>query len=255
MNELITVNYDENNDRPTVMGRDLHKALGIKTEYKKWFDRMTEYGFTENEDYVKVTQKCLTSSTGQNITDHQLTIDMAKEICMIQRSEKGKQFRQYFIEVEKRWNDPEAIMARALKIANNKIGLLEGTVKEQEEKIEILDNENKILSSEVLEWADRKLINAIVRRYASKACGGNFANAWTNFKKELLYKYGINLNSRITHYLNEKGKKTKPSTLKMLTDDEVIDALKTIVSLCRESGVEIGDLLKKYEKRFNYMTL
>lgn len=244
MNELIVVNYDENNDRPTVMGRDLHEALGIKTEYKKWFDRMTEYGFTENEDYVKVTQKCLTSSTGQNMTDHQLTIDMAKEICMIQRSEKGKMFRQYFIEVEKRWNDPEAIMARALKIANNKIGLLEGTVKEQEEKIEILDNENKILSSEVLEWADRKLINAIVRRYASKACEGNFANAWTNFKKELLYKYGINLNSRITHYLNEKGKKTKPSTLSMLTDDEVIDALRTIVSLCRESGVEIGDLLK-----------
>lgn len=59
-----------------------------------------------------------------------------------------------------------------------------------------------------------------------------------------LYKYGINLNSRITHYLNERGKKTKPSTLDMLTDEEVIDALRTIVSLCRESGVEIGDLLK-----------
>lgn len=241
MNELITVNYDENNDRPTVVGRDLHKALGVETPYHKWFPRMCEYGFSENLDFWTFLSE---STGGRPSTDHQLTIDMAKEICMIQRSEKGKQFRQYFIEVEKRWNDPEAIMARALKIANNKIGLLEGTVKEQEEKIEILDNENKILSSEVLEWADRKLINAIVRRYASKACNGNFANAWTNFKKELLYKYGINLNSRITHYLNEKGKKTKPSTLDMLTDEEVIDALRTIVSLCRESGVEIGDLLK-----------
>lgn len=242
MNELIVVNYDENTDRPTVMGRDLHKALEVETRYNDWFKRMCEYGFSENEDFYSILSK--THEGGRPSTDHQLTIEMAKEICMIQRTEKGKQCRRYFIEVEKAWNNPEAIMARALKIANNKIGLLEGTVKEQEEKIEILDNENKILSSEVLEWADRKLINAIVRRYASKACNGNFANAWTNFKKELLYKYGINLNSRITHYLNERGKKTKPSTLDMLTDEEVIDALRTIVSLCRESGVEIGDLLK-----------
>lgn len=242
MNELIVVNYDESADRPTVMGRDLHKALEVETRYNDWFKRMCEYGFSENEDFYSILSK--THEGGRPSTDHQLTIEMAKEICMIQRTEKGKQCRRYFIEVEKAWNNPEAIMARALKIANNKIGLLEGTVKEQEEKIEILDNENKILSSEVLEWADRKLINAIVRRYASKACNGNFANAWTNFKKELLYKYGINLNSRITHYLNERGKKTKPSTLDMLTDEEVIDALRTIVSLCRESGVEIGDLLK-----------
>ena len=242
MNELIVVNYDENADRPTVMGRDLHKALEVETRYNDWFKRMCEYGFSENEDFYSILSK--THEGGRPSTDHQLTIEMAKEICMIQRTEKGKQCRRYFIEVEKAWNNPEAIMARALKIANNKIGLLEGTVKEQEEKIEILDNENKILSSEVLEWADRKLINAIVRRYASKACNGNFANAWTNFKKELLYKYGINLNSRITHYLNERGKKTKPSTLDMLTDEEVIDALRTIVSLCRESGVEIRDLLK-----------
>lgn len=245
MNELIAVNYDENSDRPTVMGRDLHEALKVKTKYADWFSRMCEYGFTEGEDYTCFSNlRSENQHGGHNKTDHQLTIEMAKEICMIQRSEIGKKCRRYFIEIEKQWNNPEAIMARALKIANNKIGLLEGTVKEQEEKIEILDNENKILSSEVLEWADRKLINAIVRRYASKACNGNFANAWTNFKKELLYKYGINLNSRITHYLNEKGKKTKPSTLDMLTDEEVIDALRTIVSLCRESGVEIGDLLK-----------
>lgn len=246
MNELIAVNYDESNDRPTVLGRDLHKALEIGTEYVKWFDRMCEYGFVENEDYSTFLTNRSDGKAGKPKTDHQLTIDMAKEICMIQRSEKGKQFRQYFIEVEKRWNDPEAIMARALKIANNKIGLLEGTIKEKDEKIEILDNENKILSSEVLEWADRKLINAIVRRYASRACGGNFAIAWVNFKKELLYKYGINLNARLKNYLNEnkKDKKSEKSTLGMLTDDEVIDALKTIVSLCRESRVDIGDLLK-----------
>ena len=239
-NEIIAVNYDENNDRPTVMGRELHKALEIETPYHKWFSRMCEYGFAEQEDFWTILSE---STGGRPSTNHQLTIDMAKELCMIQRSDKGKMFRQYFIEIEKQWNTPEAVMARALKIASNKINLLEGTIKEQVVKIETLDNENKILSSEILEWADRKLINAIVRRYAGKVCDGRFDIAWTNFKKELLYKYSINLNSRITKYLNETGKKTKPQTLEMLDDSEVSDALKTIVSLCRESSVEIGDLL------------
>ena len=69
MNELINVTLDDNHE-PVVSGRQLHKALEVKTEYKKWFSRMTEYGFNENEDFLKVTQKCLTSSTGQNTTDH-----------------------------------------------------------------------------------------------------------------------------------------------------------------------------------------
>ena len=153
---------------------------------------------------------------------------------------KSKQFRKYFISIEEQWNSPEAIMARALKIANH-------TIEKQKYLIETLDNENKILSSETLYWADRKLINAIVRRYSGKACDGNFALAWTNFKKELLYKYSINLNSRITKYLNDTGKKTKPQTLEMLDDSEVPDALRTIVSLCRESNVDIADLLNNHK--------
>lgn len=140
---LITINYDK--EQPTVMGRDLHEALEVKTEYKKWFERMTEYGFEESKDYIKVAQKCLTSSTGQNITNHQLTIPMAKEICMLQRSEKGKQFRQYFIQIEEQWNTPEAVMARALRFANKQLesikernSLLVLTVKEQDKQIQSL---------------------------------------------------------------------------------------------------------------------
>ena len=238
MTELIKVNYDESTDKPTVSGRDLHEALGVETRYNDWFKRMTEYGFTENEDFYSNLSK--TSDGGRPATDHQLTIPMAKEICMLQRNEKGKQFRKYFISIEEQWNSPEAIMARALKIANH-------TIEKQKYLIETLDNENKILSSETLYWADRKLINAIVRRYSGKACDGNFALAWTNFKKELLYKYSINLNSRITKYLNDTGKKTKPQTLEMLDDSEVPDALRTIVSLCRESNVDIADLLNNHK--------
>lgn len=117
MNELIKVNYES--DRPTVMGRELHEALGVETRYNDWFKRMSEYGFTENVDFYSILSK--TPDGGRPSIDHQLTIDMAKEICMIQRSEKGKQFRQYFIEVEKKWNTPEAVMARALQFANNQL--------------------------------------------------------------------------------------------------------------------------------------
>ncbi len=101
--ELIPV-YTTDVGEQVVMGRELHEKLEIQTEYKKWFSRMAAYGFEENVDYEKVTQKCLTSSTGQNHTDHILKFDMAKHICMIQRTEKGKEIRQKLIELEKRVN-------------------------------------------------------------------------------------------------------------------------------------------------------
>lgn len=114
--------------------------------------------------------------------------------------------------------------------------------------IEGLQNKNKILSTENdllvqknLEWADRPLINSLVRAYAASI--GDFGKAWNNFKKELLYKHGINLNSRITNYLNTTGKKTKPKTLNMLDDSELANAISTAISLCRENDVNIDELL------------
>lgn len=95
MNELINVNYD--NEKPTVSSRELHKALGVETRYNNWFKRMREYGFTEGKDYYSFLSK--TSSNGRPSTDHQLTIPLAKEICMIQHNDKGKIFRQYFIQI------------------------------------------------------------------------------------------------------------------------------------------------------------
>ena len=105
-----------------------------------------------------------------------------------------------------------------------------------------LNNDNDLLSQKNLEWADRPLINSLVRAYAS-SIGNNFGKAWNDFKKELLYKHGINLNSRITNYLNMTGKKTKPKTLDMLDDSELPNAISTIVSMCRENEIDIDDLL------------
>lgn len=122
------------NHEPIVSGRTLHKELGVQTEYKKWFGRMAEYGFTEGDDFVRVTQKWDTPGGIQNVTDHALKLDMAKEIAMIQRTEKGKEVRQYFIQVEKEYNSPEKIMARALLMANNKVLTLETQVEELKPK-------------------------------------------------------------------------------------------------------------------------
>lgn len=120
MNEIIKINY--NSEKPTVSGRELHEALEVKTAYKDWFPRMCEYGFTEGEDFCS---KMSESTGGRPSTDHEITIPMAKEICMLQRNEKGKQFRQYFIRVEEAWNSPEMIMKRALDIANANVKKLQ----------------------------------------------------------------------------------------------------------------------------------
>ena len=121
MDELIRINYDS--ERPTVNGRDLHDALGINTKYADWFPRMCEYGFSEGQDYCSILRNRSDGLPGKGLTDHLLTIDMAKQLCMIQRTDIGRKFRQYFIQVEEAWNSPEAIMARALQFANQQLAL------------------------------------------------------------------------------------------------------------------------------------
>lgn len=130
MNEIIKVNYE--NDRPTVLARDLHDFLEVKTAFKDWFPRMCEYGFSEGTDFCSFLSE---SSGGRPAQDAQLTIEMAKEICMLQRNKRGKQARQYFIQLEKDWNSPEKVMARALQIADKKIKRLETQIEEDKPKV------------------------------------------------------------------------------------------------------------------------
>jgi anti-repressor protein len=95
-----------------VSARDLHQSLEIKTQFTDWCKRMFEYGFTENLDYVAVTQKKVTAQGNANAyTDYALTLDAAKHIAMVQRTPKGKELRQYFIEVEKKHNEPKPVIS------------------------------------------------------------------------------------------------------------------------------------------------
>lgn len=114
--DIIQISYDSGD--PTVSARDLHEGLEIRTPYTMWFERMTEYGFEEGKDFFT---KMLESTGGRPSTEHVLSVDMAKQICMIQRTEKGRVYRQYFLDLEKAWNTPEQVFARALKMANQKI--------------------------------------------------------------------------------------------------------------------------------------
>lgn len=133
--DLIRINYDS--EAPTVSARQLHEGLEINTRFNDWYKRMCEYGFAENVDYQAITQKRVTAQGNETtFMDYQISIDMAKQICMIQRTDKGKQYRQYFIDLEKAWNTPEQVMARALKIANNEIDKLKA-----ENKVLIADTE------------------------------------------------------------------------------------------------------------------
>lgn len=134
MNELIKVN----SETMTVSARDLHKALGIAERFSLWASRysdlMNEYGVTpvgkptevHNNGGIQIME----------LTDYDLPVDLAKHICMMSKTQKGKEIRQYFIDLEKVWNTPEQVMARALKIANQTIESLKVTATRQAERIE-----------------------------------------------------------------------------------------------------------------------
>jgi Phage anti-repressor protein len=124
MNELIKVDYSQAN--PAVSARELHEVLEVKTAFKDWFPRMCEYGFSEGEDYCSFLSDRSDGLPGKPRQDALLSIDMAKEICMLQRNDKGKEARQYFIRLERDWNSPEKVMARALRIAEHQIKALSG---------------------------------------------------------------------------------------------------------------------------------
>lgn len=180
MTDLIPINYN-NPERPTVSGRELHEFLRVKTAYKDWFPRMIEYGFIEGEDFNSLKIERVQNEGGRMVTrtvdDHQLTIQMAKEIAMIQRNERGKIARQYFIKIEEQWNSPDAIMQRALLIANTRVKALQETVtiqtkqiaemKPKEEYFDDLIDVNSLMNftdtAKALKISRKKMLDVLVK--------------------------------------------------------------------------------------------
>ena len=166
--ELIKI--IEREGRQLVSGRELHEFLEIRTKYKDWFRRMVEYGFEEEIDFIRVAQKRATNNLKNPVTtviDHAMSIDMAKEISMIQRTEKGKIARQYFINCEKKLKEVKKLSPMELMELQFK------ALKEQKEKISQVENRVYKLEEDMpLFQIDCKEIQALVRKKGIEALGG-----------------------------------------------------------------------------------
>lgn len=136
MNEIIKVD----NESQTISARELHRTLEIEKRFSAWFETNSQ-GFIEGEDFRGAYLKVQGNQYGgeQELKDYALSMDMAKHICLMSRTEKGKECRQYLIELEKAWNTPEQIMARALRVADQTIASLNKKVLEMQPKAEFFD--------------------------------------------------------------------------------------------------------------------
>lgn len=195
--ELIKININENMEQ-VVSGRELHEKLEIGTQYTKWFERMTEYGFLENVDFVLVSQKRQTNNPKNPITeiiDHALTLEMAKQLCMLARNEKGMEFRKYFINVEKAWNNPSQIMARALQIANKTIDNCKVEIEQLENKIE--KDKPKVLFAETIETARTSILVGELAKLIKQSgydIGSNRLFSWLRENGYLIRRKGSDYN-------------------------------------------------------------
>lgn len=129
-----------NQETQRISARELHKELDIQKRFSAWFESNSQ-GFIEGEDYFGAYLEVHSNQYGgtKEIEDYEVSIDMAKHICLMSKTEKGKKVRQYLIDLEKAWNTPEQVMARALKIADTTIASLTKQVSELQPKADFYD--------------------------------------------------------------------------------------------------------------------
>lgn len=243
MNEIaIVLNYDD--EKPTVSGRELHKALEVGTEYAKWFERMCEYGFTEGQDYSSFLTNRSDGKAGKPRTDHALSIDMAKELCMIQRTEIGKRCREYFLTIERHWNSPEAIMARALQFANQRLELI---MQQNNELLETNSRQAKQITEMqskatyydiVLNCPNVIPISTIAKDYGKSAV---WLNKWLN-------EHGIQYRQGKVWLLYQKyaDKGYTKSKTYAIPDDNGDSQAKTLTCWTMKGRLFLYDLLKSH---------
>ena len=258
-NELVLLNEQE------VLGKKFRVYGTVETPYflardvADWIehkDVSTMMRTVDDEERVKVVAPQTISGGLQGNTEYWfLTEDGLYEVLMQSRKPIAKQFKKKVKEILKTLRKTGGYISNTDKfiemyfddIPEDQKRLVRTcllSIEEKQKKINNLQSENDLLAQKALEWADRPLINALVRAYAH-SIGDDFQAAWIDFKKELLYRNSINLNSRITAYLNQTGKKTKPKTLDMLDESELPQALSTAVALCWNNGVDISEIIEK----------
>lgn len=189
MQELITTTRNDSGEI-LISGRELYDFLEVKTNYSTWFDRMSEYGFVAGVDYILLSnfEKQKSGSGGHNKIDHHIKLDMAKEIAMLQRSEKGKQARQYFIYIEKMWNSPEMVMKRALEYADRQVKALQ---------VQLIEQKPKVLFAEALETSKSSILIGELAKLLKQngiSIGQNRLFQWLRENGFLIRKHGESYN-------------------------------------------------------------
>ncbi|WP_176490152.1 antA/AntB antirepressor family protein, partial [Lactococcus garvieae] len=193
MNQLINITQNENNDQ-VVSGRELHEFLEVGTRYSIWFDRMVEYGFTENTDYLAIVQKRTTAQGNQTeYTDHALKLDMAKEISMIQRTAKGKEARQYFIQVEKEYKQQQQV---PLTLDQQIAAIATGYGSVKEELVEVKDQVADLTNRFGLPSNKAKVLQKKVATKVYMFTGGKASNAHKKIGSKVFREFYKDLNNR-----------------------------------------------------------
>lgn len=170
MNKLIKVTTNENNER-LVSGRELYEFLEVKDNYTDWFKRMIGYGFTENVDFSTLSEKSDKPFGGRPKVNHAVSLDMAKEVSMIQRTEKGKQARQYFVQVEKEYKQQldTSNLSPELQLMNSMLRQMARQELENKRIESKVDSISSIVRMDTKDW--RKNANNILRKIAIKQGG------------------------------------------------------------------------------------
>ena len=191
MNQLINITQNENNDQ-VVSGRELHEFLEVKTPYHIWFERMTEYGFTENVDFIGFEQKS-SKLGGRPSQDHALKLDMAKEISMIQRTAKGKEARQYFIQVEKEYKQQQQV---PLTLDQQIAAIATGYGSVKEELVEVKDQVADLTNRFGLPSNKAKVLQKKVASKVYMFTGGKASNAHKKIGSKVFREFYKDLNNR-----------------------------------------------------------
>ena len=182
--ELIKVTTNEQGQK-LVSGRELHEVLEIGTRFDKWMQRMTDYGFQENIDYVLVAQKRPTNNPKNpytEVTEYILTLDMAKHIAMVQRTEIGMKVRNYFIECEKVAHNPYANLSPELqmliKLEQGQTVLTQRVEEQKQDIVGVKQDVQKFKEEMPIFTSQRKEISKRVRALGVKLLGGKKSPAY-----------------------------------------------------------------------------
>lgn len=253
MDELIKT-FTKNNGTTAVDGRDLHDFLEVGTPYQIWFPRQIEYGFVENVDFTSFEQKSTKPAGGRPQVNHALTIDMAKELSMIQRTEKGKQARQYFIQMEKQAKRNEldtSQLSPELQFMNGVVKKLAANELAQKQMNKKLDGIADIVGTSTMDWrnATSHLINAVVR-----VQGGSpeaHRTVRNDIYDEVDRRGAVSLSTRLTNLRRRmaeegatKSKRDKTSKVDVIGNDKKL--IEIYMAVVKDFAIKFGTWKQEY---------